>query len=176
VGVCHFLYLIFWCPIIYLDYFWYIKYQHISIYMKMEKRNGKRKRKRKFQLAGLGGISAHPGASARAGALAAQLRSTGGETARVRGCAGATVSLRAHTSARAEGGGRRHGLTARVNRTSAGREPGRRWARRRFAAGGPVLGPWGGGLARAGASDPRGRLRVRLVAMTGRDGTGRSLK
>jgi hypothetical protein len=42
--------------------------------MKMGKRNGKRKRKRNFQLAGPGGggeISAHPGASA--GALAAQL-------------------------------------------------------------------------------------------------------
>jgi hypothetical protein len=32
----------------------------------MGKRNGKRKRKRNFQLAGPGGISAHPGASARA--------------------------------------------------------------------------------------------------------------
>jgi hypothetical protein len=32
----------------------------------MGTRNGKRKRKRNFQLAGSGGISAHPGASARA--------------------------------------------------------------------------------------------------------------
>jgi hypothetical protein len=46
--------------------------------MKMGKRNGKRKRKREIQLAGPGGISAHPGASTRAGALAAQLWSTGG--------------------------------------------------------------------------------------------------
>jgi hypothetical protein len=39
-----------------------------------------------------------------------------------------------------------------------GRKAGRRWARRWFAAGGPVLGPWGGGLARAEAGDSRGRL------------------
>jgi hypothetical protein len=39
-----------------------------------------------------------------------------------------------------------------------GRKAGHRWARRRFAAGGPVLGPRGGGLARAGAGDPSGRL------------------
>jgi hypothetical protein len=38
------------------------------------------------------------------------------------------------------------------------RKAGRRWARRRFAAGGPVLGPRGGGLARAEAGDSRGRL------------------
>jgi hypothetical protein len=57
--------------------------------MKMGKRNGKRKRKREFQLAGPGGISAHPGASARA--LAAQLWSTGGETTRVRGSDGVTA-------------------------------------------------------------------------------------
>jgi hypothetical protein len=66
----------------------------------------------------------------------------------------------AHSSGRAdEGGGkRRRGSTARVNRPSAGRKPGRRWARRRFATGVPVLGPRGGGLARAGAGDPTGRL------------------
>jgi hypothetical protein len=41
-----------------------------------------------------------------------------------------------------------------------GRKPGRRWARRRFAAGAPVLGPRGGGLARAEAGDSRGRLNL----------------
>jgi hypothetical protein len=41
-----------------------------------------------------------------------------------------------------------------------GRKVGRRWARRRFAAGGPVLGPRGGGLARAEAGDSRGRLNL----------------
>ena len=39
-----------------------------------------------------------------------------------------------------------------------GRRAGRRWARRRFAAGGPVLGPREGGLARAEAGDSKGRL------------------
>jgi hypothetical protein len=64
---------------IYLDYFWYIKYQHISIYMKMGKGNGKRKRKREKQLAGPGGGDFGPSGreSVRAGALAAQLRPTG---------------------------------------------------------------------------------------------------
>ena len=41
-----------------------------------------------------------------------------------------------------------------------GRKAGRRWARRRFAVDGPVLGPRGGGLARAEAGDPRGRLNL----------------
>jgi hypothetical protein len=41
-----------------------------------------------------------------------------------------------------------------------GRKAGRRWARRRFAAGGPVLGPRGGCLARAEAGDSRGRLNL----------------
>jgi hypothetical protein len=39
-----------------------------------------------------------------------------------------------------------------------GRRAGRRWARRRFAAGGPVLGPREGGLAWAEAGDSKGRL------------------
>jgi hypothetical protein len=55
------------CPIIYLDYFWCIKYQYMHKYMKIGKRNGKRKRKRDFLLAGPGGrFSAQPSAGARA--------------------------------------------------------------------------------------------------------------
>jgi hypothetical protein len=49
------------------------KYQYISIYMKMGKRNGKRKRKRNFQLAGPGG-NFGPATRARA---SAQLRPKG---------------------------------------------------------------------------------------------------
>jgi hypothetical protein len=78
----------------------------------------------------------------------------------------------AHTSARAGGGGE---TAPRVD--GAGepavreeRKTGRRWARRRFAVGGPVLGPRGGGLARAGAGDPRGRLDL---ARGGREGAVR---
>jgi hypothetical protein len=99
---------------------------------------------------------AHPGASARAGALAAQLRPTGeGDGASAWGdgvVAGPPVS-------ESGGGERCRGLTARANRPSGGKT-GRRWARRRLAADGPVLGPLGGGLARAGAGDPRGRLNL----------------
>jgi hypothetical protein len=65
---------------------------------------------------------AHPGASARAGALTAQLRST--SEGRRRGCARTTTSLRAHLTARAEGGGeRRYGQTAWANRPSEGEGP-----------------------------------------------------
>jgi hypothetical protein len=46
--------------------------------MKMGKRNGKRKRKRNFQLAGPGGEFWPTLAQARAGALAAQLRGSDG--------------------------------------------------------------------------------------------------
>ena len=78
---------------------------------------------------------------------------------RRRGCARVTASLRAHSSVRAEGGGetalRPDGVGEPAER---GRRAGRRWARRRFAAGGPVLGPREGGLARAEAGDSKGRL------------------
>jgi hypothetical protein len=76
----------------------------------------------------------------------------------------------AHTSARAEGetAPRVDGAGERVVRGE--RKTGRRWARRRFAAGGPVLGPRGGALARAGAGDPRGRLDL---ARGGREGAVR---
>jgi hypothetical protein len=54
--VCQLLDIIILCPIIYLDYFWCIKYQYMHKYMKIGKRNGKRKKKRVFPLAGPGGI------------------------------------------------------------------------------------------------------------------------
>jgi hypothetical protein len=53
--------LLFLCPIIYLNYFWRIKYQHIIIYMKMGKRNGEKKKKREFLLAGPRGDFGPPG-------------------------------------------------------------------------------------------------------------------
>jgi hypothetical protein len=61
---------------------------------------------------------AHPGASARAGVLTAQLRPT--SEGRRHGCARTTASLRAHLPARAEGGKRRYGQTAWANRPSEG--------------------------------------------------------
>jgi hypothetical protein len=95
---------------------------------------------------------AHPGANARAGALVAHGRG------RRPGCAGTTASLRAHSSARAKGGETALRPDGVGEPAEWGRKAGRRWARRRFAAGGPVLGPRGGGLARAEAGDSRGRL------------------
>jgi hypothetical protein len=44
-GVCQVLNIIFLCSIIYLDYFWCIKYQYMHLYMKIGKRMGKRKGK-----------------------------------------------------------------------------------------------------------------------------------
>jgi hypothetical protein len=98
----------------------------------------KEKEKEISSLLGWGkGFWPTPGASARAGALTAQ---------------------RAHSSARAEGEEtalRPDGVGEPAER---GRRAGRWWARRRFAAGGPVLGPREGGLAWAEAGDSKGRL------------------
>jgi hypothetical protein len=70
------------------------------------------------------------------------------------------VLLRAHLPARAGG---ENGVAARRRGEPAerpGGKAGRRWARRRFAAGGPVFDPRGGVLARAGAGDSNGRLNL----------------
>jgi hypothetical protein len=103
VGCANSYTLLFLCPIIYLNYFWCIKYQHINIYiyiyiyMKMGKRNGKRKKKREFMLAGPGGDDFGPSRRERAGAAGGPLGPSAGETA------GNGAVARAHTSAR--GGG-----------------------------------------------------------------------
>jgi hypothetical protein len=58
--VCQVLNIIVLCSLIYLDYFWCIKYQYMNLYMKIGKRNGKKKRKRDFPANWAGGISAQP--------------------------------------------------------------------------------------------------------------------
>jgi hypothetical protein len=90
---------------------------------------------------------------------------------RRRGRAGMTPSPRGpHTSESGiEGGKRRYGRR-RGEPAVRGGEPGRRWARRRFAAGGPVLGQRVGALAREGAGEPRGGLNL---ARGGREGAVR---
>jgi hypothetical protein len=126
----------------------------------------KGKRKGIPALVGRGGDLGLARRSAREGAgpAAAQVE----EMARAR--EERTPSLWAHTSARAEGGNdvtvRRHGRTGRP----WGKKPSRRWARRRFAAGGPVLGQRRGALARGGAGEPRGGLNL---AIGGREGAVR---
>jgi hypothetical protein len=47
-----------------------------------------------------------------------------------------------------------------MNRPSTGEDPAARWARRRFAAGDPVLGERLGALARGGAGEPKGGLNL----------------
>jgi hypothetical protein len=90
--------ILFLCPIIYLDYFWCIKYQYMNIYMKIGKRNGKGKKKRNSQLTGLGEILAQRArARARGHGQAAQPAHGGAERR------GRTLWVRAHASAR--GGG-----------------------------------------------------------------------
>jgi hypothetical protein len=76
------------------------------------------------------------------------------------------VAAGPHVSESGGGNGatvRRRGRTSRPR----GKKPGRRCARRRFAAGGPVLGLRGGALARGGAGEPRGGLNL---AIGGREG------
>jgi hypothetical protein len=77
------------------------------------------------------------------------------ETTRVRGDDGVAAGPLVSESGRGETALRPDGVGEPAER---GRKAGRQWARRRFAAGGPVLGPRGGGLARAEAGDSRGRL------------------
>jgi hypothetical protein len=121
-----------------------------------------KKKKRDFFSAGPGGgFLAHPGASARAsaraGALAAQLRPTCEGDGAGAGSDGVTAGPPVSESG---GGGTALRSDGAGEPAERGRKAGRRWARRRFAAGGPVLGPRGGGLARAEAGDSRGRLNL----------------
>jgi hypothetical protein len=54
------------CSLIYLDYFWCIKYQYMHLYMKIGKRNGKNKRKKDFLANRAWGDFGPAGARARA--------------------------------------------------------------------------------------------------------------
>jgi hypothetical protein len=121
----------------------------------MRKKVKKRKGKGISSLMGRGGrFSAQPGAGQARARAPAQQRPTGEGDG-----AGAWERRRhrgAHSSARA--GGAALWSDGAGEPAERGRKAGRRWARRRFATGGPVLGPQGGGLARAGAGDPSGRL------------------
>jgi hypothetical protein len=124
----------------------------------------KEKRKGIPSQVGRGGFSAQPGAAHARARAPAQLRTKAG---RRRRRAGVTASSRGPHVSESGGGdgatGRRRGRTGRPR----GKKPDRRWARRRFAAGDPVLGPRGGALAWGGAGEPRGGLNL---ARGGREG------
>jgi hypothetical protein len=95
VGCANSYTLLFLCPVIYLDYFWCIKYQHINIYMKMGKKWEKKKEKGFLaSWAGGGGVIFGPAKGERA-------RWRGRRPTKERRSAGPCVS-------------ERRGLTARV--------------------------------------------------------------
>jgi hypothetical protein len=96
--VCQVLNIIILCHIKYLDYFWCIKYQYKNIYVKMGKRNGKKKRKRISLLTGPEGEFGPTGgarAATRAGGLARPTIGSG---------VGTASWARAHVPARGENG------------------------------------------------------------------------
>jgi hypothetical protein len=141
VGCANYYTLLFLCPIIYLNYFWCIKYQHINIYVKMGKRHGKREKKKEFQVNRAGGDSGLVG-----GGRAASQPNGPSQPTRSRGRRGGRCG-RGPTRQRGRGetasGGRRA--------VRDGGEP---------VAGGPVLGGRGGGKARAGVGGHGGGVNL----------------
>jgi hypothetical protein len=112
VGCANSYTLLFLCPIIYLNYFWCIKYQHLNIYIYIYiydngKKKWEKKKERVFLLAGPGEILAHPGASARGRGRRPTRPISGGDGGERRRGAGPHVS---------EG----RGLTARSRRRRGG--------------------------------------------------------
>jgi hypothetical protein len=89
VGVCHFLYFIILVSYNFLDYFWYIKYQHINIYVKMGKEMGKEK-KRNFP-ASRGGFRPSQARGTHARGRRPSCGPRARETARARGSNGVTA-------------------------------------------------------------------------------------
>jgi len=150
-----------------LDNFWCIKYWRILI--KWEKGVEKKKEKG-FPLIWAGGMNFGP-PRARARALR-RFRPSGGPRAgrTARPWEGVTASHRAHLPARGgEERERRYGWRGGwTGRPRGGL--GRRWARWRFAAGGPVLGQCAGGLAWGGDGGPRGGFNL---VRGGREGAAR---
>jgi hypothetical protein len=78
VECAKFLNIIIMCPIIYLDYFWCIKYQYMHMYMKIKKEMEKGKRKGFSLLTGPGGFRPSKGARARQVAQPAHASERGG--------------------------------------------------------------------------------------------------
>jgi hypothetical protein len=110
-----------------------------------------KKKKGDFSFPGLGKrFLAHPGRERARGSaygpVAAHERGGDGAVREGDGVAAGPLA--------SESGGRKRRCGQTAWRT------GRRWARRRFAAGGPVFDPRGGVLARAGAGDSNGRLNL----------------
>jgi hypothetical protein len=118
-----------------------------------------KKNKGDFSFPGLGKrFFAHPGSERARGSAygPAAAHERGGDGAVREGDGVAAGPLASESGGRK----RRCGQTAWRTGRAAGGKAGRRWARRRFAAGGPVFDPRGGVLARAGAGDSNGRLNL----------------
>jgi hypothetical protein len=88
------------CPIIYLEYFWCVKYQYIYIYINRKRKRKKEKEKGFPQLAGPGGIRPSRARARAAERAGVPLGLPAGE--RRRDGAGTTSWVWAHMS---EGGG-----------------------------------------------------------------------
>jgi hypothetical protein len=118
-----------------------------------------KKKKGDFSFPGLGKrFLAHPGRERARGSAygPAAAHERGGDGAVREGDGVAAGPLASESGGRK----RRCGQTAWRTGRAAGGKAGRRWARRRFATGGPVFDPRGGVLARAGAGDSNGRLNL----------------
>jgi hypothetical protein len=108
--------LLFLCPIIYLNYFWYIKYLHIIIYVKNGKRNEKIKRKRISCLAGPGGFRPTRARARRRPSWPSSEGGTAGDGAVARGPHASEGGLMTRTAT--EGGGGRPGSDRRWKSTA----------------------------------------------------------
>ena len=122
--MCQLLDIIILCPIIYLDYFWCIKYQYIYIYIKIGKEKEKEKEKGFPHLAGPEGIRpsrARARAGARAGGPLGLL--AGGTTRGRRRGRGPTCQREGEADGTGgDGGSRRGGQTGRSSTAGEARD------------------------------------------------------
>jgi hypothetical protein len=90
---------------IYLNYFWCIKYQYMNIYIKIGKRNGKMKKKRNSQLTWLGGFRPSKRGRARAWGRRPTRPASGGRRGDDAVSAGPRARGRGLTAWSSDGGG-----------------------------------------------------------------------
>jgi hypothetical protein len=123
VGVCHFLYLIILVSYKLFGLFLVHKISAYKYIYENGEKKWEKKKKKGIPASWAGGDFGPPGRE--------RARACGPAVVHGRGDDAGAWERRRHCGPTRQrerrGGGRRHGLTARVNRPSAGREPGRRW-------------------------------------------------